>query len=427
MENQDQPRVDYLFDDPTMGQVEDWDVPEFKAAKNETLRKEEATLMTAAKSGMPDLTSGDSVEDYRNSYDELGTISMEEAANTLAQPYLAPEVEALDGFVAYDPQSVVEYESQRQQLMSDPSAMHRMAIETMSMADELSTEVEIARSYASYRVMQLLDNTSATDRTLNIASDFFLPVNTKDRNDFLNNIYGGDAEVDFSTAVANFISLDPKQQVDMYPALEAWALDATDGNQDRAARLLRELYNLDDVSSGWDMFNDLMIVGPTAVIGLAKVAKAGSFVNTLSRVNRKAAADLIVGSNKSDEVAEVTGITERTAAESVSPFRWSEVDPAAIDGIEPEIVRAMDEASEATVAAIRDVESSLIQRSALTPDEQLVAQQRALETFSKKSASSLRRRSPVSTPTPTPTIQTPRSTSTRPALTTRNREKTWAT
>lgn len=379
-----EPRVDYLLDDPTM-QPNTWDVPEFEAPKNETLRKEEATLMTAATSGIPELVDGTDVDMYRANYDQLGSTSMENAAQSIAQPYLQPEFDALDGFVAYDPETVVEYEDSRKALLSDPSAMHRMAIETMSQVDDLSTEVEIARSYAAYRVMQMLDNTSVTDRTLNLASDFFLPVNTKDRNDFLDGLYEGDAEVDFSTAVANFIALDPKDQVDMYPALEQWALEATDGNQDRAGKLLMELYNLQDVSSGWDMFNDILIVGPAAVAGLAKVAKAGSFVSTLSRVNKKATADLIVASAKSDEVAEVTGITQRTAGESASPFRWSEVSADAIDGVEPEIVRGLETTAEETVKAVQEMEQSLIKRSPLTLEEQQVAQQRALAKFEKES------------------------------------------
>lgn len=360
--------------------IEDWDIPiETTPEVSESLRNEQAMVLTAAGSRISG-TEEDTVAAFDQNYEALGVIPFEDLAQTLTVDFLEPEMEVVADMLPIDPEGAVAYEDERKELLSDPTAAHRMAIEGLSQADSLVTEVEIANSYAGYMISEMMAATSVGEDIANLSSEFFLPVNIKDRGDFIENVFPG-LEYGWDEAVAHFISLDPEQRIKLYPALQEFALDATDGNEARAARFLSELYRLEESTEGWDIFGDVAIVGPALLSGLYRAGRAYSFLHTLKRVNKQETAEIIVASTQSAKVANATGVTPRAAAESASPFNFSTISPDAVDGVEAAIVKTIEESTTATRQALKAAEDTIISRSPLTPAEKKIAQQKSLEKF----------------------------------------------
>jgi len=233
-----------LFEDTTENSAAPWDVPVEPVVKNENIRKEEAMLLTAAESSIADEES-DTIMNYQMNYERLAFNDVNSLTQSIVSPYLAPEFEAVSDMSTYDPETVDTYAQLRQFEMAQPSALHRMALESIAETDDMFLQAEISRGYAAYKISEMMENTSKGEDIANFMSDFFLPVNSKDRADFMNNVIG-DADASFKEFVVDFTSKSPEERAQLYPALESAALDATDGNEARAGRFLSELYGLQD-------------------------------------------------------------------------------------------------------------------------------------------------------------------------------------
>ena len=363
--------------------MEPFDVPVFEdRVKSEALRKEEAMLLTTAETGID--TESQAVTLFRNNYEKLAFASADEIVNTLRPTYIQNEIE-LAGESAVDPVTAGTYVALREQELSQPTALHQMAMEAISLEGDIFTQAEIANGYAAYEIQKMVENTSTGEDIANFLSDVFLPVATKDRSDFLTEVFGDELNVSFKEAAVDFASKSPEERARLLPAIMKAALDATDGNEARAARLAREFYSLDADQATLDMLFDGLIIGPALFSGLVKTAKTGRMMHSAAKLNKEVAADIMASSVKSTEVAEATGVTQRTVGESVSPFRWADHSVDAIDGIEPEIVRALESAAEETARAVREAEATLIKRSPLTEAEQKAAQLKAMAQFEKES------------------------------------------
>lgn len=362
-----------------------WDMPVVTVeAKSNRQRSEEAMLVTAAESSYTDIT--DSTEAFKLNYERLAMQDAELIAKQISGNYVEDEMAAADELMPTSPDLAMEYKALRTQELQAPDALHRMALETISQEDDMFTQAEVANSYAAYRVNDMLEKTSKGEDVANFLSDVFLPVASKDRGDFLTNVFGEELDLSFREAVVDFASRSPQDRAAMYPALEAAALDATDGNEARAARLLQELYGITEEDTTFDAIMDASIIGPALFTGMVKATKAGGFVYRAAKLNKKLAGEVMAGAAKNADIAEATGITQRTVAESTSPFRWSDVSVDAIDGIEAEVVKAFDDGVAEVQAAIRETEEGLIKRSPLTEAEQKAAQVKALAEFDTKSA-----------------------------------------
>ena len=363
----------------------EWDMPVITTeTKSENLRREEAMLLTAAESGL--LPESNAVEAFKMNYERLAMADAEVLAQNITGAYVADELAVANEVAPVAPEAASEYMALRSTELAQPDSLHRMAMETISQSDDIFTQAEIARSYAAYSIAQMVESTSKGEDIANFLSDVFLPVASKDRNDFLNEVYGDDIELSFREAVVDFASQTPEKRAAMLPAMMEAALEATDGNEARAGRLLQELYGITEEASTSDLIFDGLIVAPALFSGMVKAAKASRFVATAARLNKDEAAQIVAASTVDPEVAQATGITQRTAAESTSPFNWSAVSADAVDGIEPNVVKAFDEARAEIQTAVRSTEESLIKRSPLTIEEQKAAQVKAMAEFEKQSA-----------------------------------------
>lgn len=280
--------------------------------------------------------------------------------------------------------------------LSKVDGLQRAYVEAISLAEDDITKRLISREFMYNDLLQMQRDTTGAEMFVNFIGEF-LPDEVKDASDFL----GGDwtdAIGDMQAMIYWFQSKTPEEQVALFPALRELALEATEGNELKAASLLGGLLNLEDnrVGYGSYIFDALdatvaapLIKGASTILQRAK--SAANLVRTSKDANNVTIGGKVNARAMTTPEGELAaGIDKHTAQVNASSFSWQD-NPLirnTTDGVAAASVKSLEgrlKSSTSTVALSTDTVKTVELAEFTVPDLKninLTARERVVASFS---------------------------------------------
>lgn len=369
----EQPVEDIMIEDD---QYSDDPIPlQEETDKADSVRREEALTAVAVNRGYNPTGTPDLLEEYKKTFELTYDSSANDLVGGAKQQALQESVELAVEINPQSPEVATGFLEQRQAELNDKAAASQMMVEALSKIDDELSQAQAANHYIQGRMHKLLSESKGASKFWDVAGELLAINSFIDRDDMIE-MFGVDEIESTKDIASRLATMDPVERAELYPALEAAVLEATDGNKVRAAKFLSELYGFEPDAGAADAFWSAVDVAAFTPYGWIKnlmfAARRGSTAKTIAKVNPDAGANIIAGAAKSDEVAEATGVSKANAAESASPFNYEGVSVGAVDGIEDSIVVAVKEQNEAVAAALR-TEEELLGKQAVFSDAEMAA------------------------------------------------------
>jgi hypothetical protein len=355
--------------------------------KADSVRREEALTATVVQSYYSQGETPDLFKRFEENFDATYNSNASDLVGEAKTQALSESSDIALEVALDDPELGASFLQKRVEEMNHDSAASQLLIDSLSSIDDEISQSQASNHYVQAKLHKLVSDLKGGDKFWDYAGELLAINSYIDRNDLIE-LFGIDEVESTKELASRLAQLSPVERATLYAPLEAAVLEATDGNQVRTAKFLSELYGFDPDSTTseavWSAVDVAAFTPYGWIKNLVRGVRKGSTAKTIAAVNPEAGANLIVASGNSEKVAAATGVSKTNAAESVSPFPYSEVSIGSVDGIEDSIVVAVKEQQRIVSEALETESTLLAKESVLSKEEKVAAQAKQIDYMQSK-------------------------------------------